>query len=153
MCAILNWLNKRLWKEKPTLALCQKKKRIGWFHKTFIWRRSWKYKVFFYQDFLKNAVMSPDLAALDSLRIVAHFPACCDVTNKWQGVHRVRRLSISHCPPPSQTGRMWSTCQNWFDRQTYKMFWGYVIFLMTMINDKQDANWQWIFWQSLIIEA
>lgn len=59
MCAILNGLNKRLWKEKPTLALCQKKKRIGWFHKKFIWRRIWKYKVFFLLGFLEECSNVP----------------------------------------------------------------------------------------------
>lgn len=30
------------------------------------------------------------------------------VTSRWQGRHSVRKLSRSHCPPPSATGIMWS---------------------------------------------
>ena len=33
------------------------------------------------------------------------------VASRWQGRQRVRRLSRSHWPPPSATGRMWSASQ------------------------------------------
>lgn len=32
-------------------------------------------------------------------------------TSLWQTVQRVCRLSREHCPPPPDTGLMWSTCQ------------------------------------------
>ena len=59
--------------------------------------------------------MSPAKAALESRRTWARLAACLEVTDWWQGVHRVRRLSMSHWPPPSHTGRIWSTCQNCAD--------------------------------------
>lgn len=34
-------------------------------------------------------------------------------TSLWHTVQRVCRLSREHCPPPSYTGLMWSTCQKW----------------------------------------
>ena len=33
------------------------------------------------------------------------------LTSLWQTVQRVCRLSREHCPPPPDTGLMWSTCQ------------------------------------------
>src|ERR1700723_727647 len=35
----------------------------------------------------------------------------CAVASRWQRRHRVRRLSRSHWPPPSATGRIWSASQ------------------------------------------
>lgn len=35
------------------------------------------------------------------------------LTSLWHTVQRVCRLSREHCPPPSYTGLMWSTCQKW----------------------------------------
>lgn len=34
------------------------------------------------------------------------------LTSLWQTVQSVCRLSREHCPPPLNTGLMWSTCQN-----------------------------------------
>ena len=37
---------------------------------------------------------------------------CFAVTCRWHTVQSVRRLSMSHCPPPSATATIWSTFQN-----------------------------------------
>lgn len=65
-----------------------------------------------YPVFWKNPVMSLDCTAAPSFLTVARLLACLAVTFWWHFTQSVRRLSISHCPPPSQTGSMWSTCQN-----------------------------------------
>ena len=65
------------------------------------------------QDLWKNAEMSPELTADPSFLTVARLAACLAVIFWWHMTHNVRRLSMSHWPPPSHTGLMWSTCQNW----------------------------------------
>lgn len=62
---------------------------------------------------LKNAVISPHLAATWCLLLASLSLFCLSVTVWWHTVQRVRRLSTWHSPPPSATGFIWSTCQNW----------------------------------------
>ena len=65
-------------------------------------------------NILTNALFSPVILWLPTACfILALWPAWAVVTIWWHGVHKVLRLSISHCPPPAYTGNMWSTCQNY----------------------------------------
>lgn len=69
-------------------------------------------KIFILHFFTKNRVMSdPCFAARDCLLTWLLSLACLAVLSLWQTVHRVCRLSREHCPPPPDTGLMWSTCQ------------------------------------------
>lgn len=64
--------------------------------------------------FTKNCLMSdPCFDARDCLLTWLLSLACLAVLSLWQTVQRVCRLSREHCPPPLNTGLMWSTCQKW----------------------------------------
>ena len=55
---------------------------------------------------------------VSTLLSAARFLCCSLVTPRWHTLHKVRRLSMSHSPPPSATGWMWSTCQNYSKIET-----------------------------------
>ena len=66
----------------------------------------------------KNLVISPNPASLCCC-IFLFFLLCrfCSwVTFSWHITHKVRRLSREQSPPPSETGIMWSACQNWKEK-------------------------------------
>jgi hypothetical protein len=60
-------------------------------------------------DIMSSCLPEPSVPSFNLL----FFSLWCslDVSIRWQGVHRVRKLSIPEPPPPSATAVMWSACQ------------------------------------------
>ena len=88
---------------------------------------------------MTNALFSPVILWLPTACfILALWPAWAVVTIWWHGVHKVLRLSTSHCPPPAYTGNMWSTCQNYNHTNrilnSAQTIWGWTNSLFTLIS-------------------